>query len=144
MEYTVRKALFTDIERILEIEKEFINSWTFNQFLEEMNKKFTRFLVYESEGSIRGYVCAWVIADEMEITSFAVEKNSSRRGIGTCLLNELTNHDAPPGTSAVFLEVRSRNRPAVKFYLKNGFTETGRCKNYYPDDDAILMEKKLR
>lgn len=144
MDYTVRKALFTDIERILEIEKEFINAWTYNQFIEEMNKKFTRILVYESEGIIRGYVCAWIIADEMEINSFAVEKSSARKGIGTCLLNELTSPAAAPETTAVFLEVRSRNRPAVKFYLKNGFTETGRRKNYYPDDDAMLMEKKLR
>jgi ribosomal protein S18 acetylase RimI-like enzyme len=32
----------------------------------------------------------------------------------------------------------------LNFYKKNGFEITGKRKNYYKDDDAILMELKLR
>lgn len=144
MEYIVRKTVFTDIERIMEIEKESIDSWTYNQFIEEINKNFTIALVYESGGVIMGYIFAWVVSGDIEINSFAVEKSSGRKGIGTILLDELIKSGEAASSEAIFLEVRSRNRSAVRFYLKNGFTETGRRKNYYPDDDAILMEKRLR
>ena len=31
----------------------------------------------------------------------------------------------------------------INFYLKNGFKEVTRRKNYYKDEDGILMIKKL-
>ena len=39
------------------------------------------------------------------------------------------------------LEVRAGNRPAIQFYLKNGFEQVGRRPNYYrdPQEDAIIM-----
>ena len=41
----------------------------------------------------------------------------------------------------LFLEVRSRNVPAIKLYTAYGFKEIGIRKNYYkdPQDDAIVM-----
>jgi len=39
----------------------------------------------------------------------------------------------------VFLEVNENNQ-AVKFYNKNGFTEIARRKNYYGNENAIIMK----
>ena len=43
----------------------------------------------------------------------------------------------------ITLEVRESNKEAINFYLKNGFKEVTRRKNYYKEEDGILMIKNL-
>ena len=45
------------------------------------------------------------------------------------------------GLETTFLEVRSKNAPALALYRAYGFEEVGVRKGYYknPDDDAIIM-----
>ena len=142
-EIIIRKAQFTDIEQVLEIEKESINSWTYNQLQQELNNGFSLFLVAEHNGSAAGYLIAWKVADEIQLNSIAVKKDFRKKGIGSKLLYELTGNNSDKKFTSIFLEVRSRNTDAVNFYTDNGFTKTGVRKNYYHDDDALLMEKKL-
>ena len=49
------------------------------------------------------------------------------------------------GLECAFLEVRSRNTPAIKLYTAYGFAEVGRRNKYYrdPEDDAIVMMRGL-
>ncbi len=140
---TIRQARFTDIESVLEIEKQSINSWTYNQFIQELNHEFSVFLIAEHEGLIAGYLIAWKIADEIQLNSIAVSNNFRKHGIGSKLLSELTTNKSDNIYSSIFLEVRSKNNDAINFYLDNGFTKTGLRKKYYTDDDAVIMEKKL-
>ena len=143
MNIVIKKARFTDIESILAIEQQAISSWTYDNFIEELSKEFSLLLAALSGKLVTGYISAWIIGDQAEINSFAVSTAYSGKGIGGKLLNSLVSEAVKKGCSSVFLEVRSRNSYAVNFYKKNGFTETGRRKNYYPDDDALLMEKKI-
>jgi len=139
----IRKAQFTDIKAVIEIEQESISSWTFDQFLNELNYEFSLFLVAEHEGLIAGYVIVWKVADEIQLNNIAVRKNLRGQGIGSKLLLEAAKSDSSQIYSSIILEVRSRNNEAINFYIDNGFTKTGVRKNYYNDDDALLMEKKL-
>jgi ribosomal-protein-alanine N-acetyltransferase len=43
----------------------------------------------------------------------------------------------------VFLEVATRNTHAIRLYEKCGFVEISRRKNYYKDDDAIVMKRGI-
>ena len=45
--------------------------------------------------------------------------------------------------SKVTLEVRESNATAQAFYKGLGFTELGRVRAYYPDEDAVVMSKAL-
>ena len=139
----IRNALFSDIEKVLEIEKESINSWTYDQFLQELNHSFSIFHIAEFNDVVAGYIIAWKVADEIQLNSIAVKQTFRKQGIGGKLLNELYKADTEKKYNSIFLEVRSRNNDAVNFYLDNGFTKTGVRKNYYNDDDALTMEKKL-
>lgn len=47
------------------------------------------------------------------------------------------------GAKKCFLEVRSRNTPAISLYEKCGFKRVGLRKKYYGDDDAAVMEAEL-
>ncbi len=142
-EFNIRKAHFTDIEPILEIEQESINSWTPNQFINELSNEFSTFLVCEYNYSITGYIIAWKVADEIQLNSIAVKKSFRKHGIGSKLLSAVCEADSGRSFTSVFLEVRSGNNDAISFYTDNGFTKTGLRKKYYNDDDAVLMEKKL-
>ncbi|PKL18691.1 MAG: ribosomal-protein-alanine N-acetyltransferase [Spirochaetae bacterium HGW-Spirochaetae-5] len=139
----IRKALFTDIDHILEIEQESINSWTPTQFIQELSNEFSTFLVCEYNNSIAGYIIAWKIADEIQLNSIAVKRSFRKQGIGSRLLSEICKDDSGRSFTSVFLEVRSGNSDAIRFYTDNGFTKTGLREKYYNDDDAVLMEKKL-
>lgn len=143
MNITIRQAQFTDIWSIHAIEQQAISSWSYDQFIEELSREFSVFLAAFHDDAVSGYICAWITGDQAEILSFAVSEQFTRSGIGEKLLKQLAVEAAGRGCGSILLEVRSRNTVAVNFYRKNGFTETGRRKNYYPDDDALLMEKKI-
>ena len=143
-EIIIRKAQFTDIDSVLEIEQESINSWSYDQFIQELNNEFAVFIVAETNNGIAGYAVAWRVADEIQINSISVKKNFRKQGIGSKLLAEIIMNGTDRVYSAAILDVRSKNTDAIKFYTNNGFTKTGIRKNYYDNDDAVLMEKILQ
>jgi len=140
----IRKAAFSDIDSVFQIEQENIKAWTYNQFAEEIGRNFSKFIVAEEDGVLTGYAVAWIIADEIQLNSIAVKNSHKRNGTGRLLLNNLISKSNEEKIKTILIDVRSRNTEAVNFYLKNGFIEIGRRKKYYNDDDAILMEKKIR
>ncbi len=139
----IRKALFTDIDLILQIEQDSEGTWSYNQFIVELKHEFSLFLVAEYENNLAGYIIAWKVSDEIQLNNIAVKKELRKHGIGSRLLSEMINQNYGQTYTSIFLEVRSRNTNAINFYKDNGFTKTGVRKNYYNDDDAFLMEKKL-
>ena len=89
------------------------------------------------------YVIGRLIAPEGEIYRVAVAPHKRQRGIGYRLLDYAVKTSKGQGLERLFLEVRSRNVPAINLYRAYGFKEIGTRKNYYkdPQDDAIVMLK---
>ena len=87
------------------------------------------------------YVTGRIIAPEGEIYRVAVDPEYRQRGIGYRLLDYAVKTSKGQGLERLFLEVRSRNLPAVKLYTAYGFKQIGTRKNYYknPTDDALIM-----
>lgn len=141
--YKIRKAQLSDIKSVYDIERESIRSWTADQFIHELENSFSLFLVAEIKNSITGYIIAWKVADEIQLNNIAVKNSCRRTGIATKLLTELYQENQNRKYSKIYLEVKSRNYEAISFYVKNGFIRTGIRKNYYANDDAILMEKTI-
>lgn len=80
---------------------------------------------------------------EPEIVTIAVAREHRRRGIGAQLLADLiTLAEREPATS-LFLEVRSHDQATQDLYLRHGFTAVGFRRNYYKDDDAVVMRRDL-
>jgi len=71
-------------------------------------------------------------ADEAEILSVAVARNSQGRGLARQLLTLHLRRLAGLGVRTVFLEVDEHNTPAIKLYNRAGFREVSRRSNYYP------------
>ena len=79
-----------------------------------------------------GFIMSRLAADEAEILSVAVARNSRGRGIARLLLNLHLRRLAGLGIRTVFLEVDEHNAPAIKLYRRAGFGEVSRRPNYYP------------
>ena len=92
-------------------------------------------------GEVIASVIGRMIAPEGEIYRIATHPDFRGRGIGYRLLSYMTKTERGRGLESVFLEVRSKNAPAISLYTSFGFEKIGERKNYYknPDDNAILM-----
>lgn len=93
---------------------------------------------------LAGYAVLRIIAPEAEIENICVAPACRRSGVGETLMAEMLRLAAERGADRVFLEVRAHNEPAKALYLKKGFAESYRRKNYYqgPTEDAIIMMKE--
>lgn len=101
----------------------------------------TRALYAEAGEELLGFIMSRPVLDEADILLLAVKKDWQGQGIGGRLMEKARLDWEGAGLSRIFLEVRSRNSPALALYQKAGFKEIGRRKDYYkdPPDDAIEM-----
>lgn len=126
-------------------EKDFIKvNELLKDFNYELNKEsfdndFLKTLVYE-DGFIKGVLVYQYIYNRAEIDYIIVDNNYRKLGIATKLLKYLEDSYK---LDNITLEVRESNKEAINFYLKNGFKEVTRRKNYYKEEDGILMIKNL-
>jgi ribosomal-protein-alanine N-acetyltransferase len=85
----------------------------------------------------------WVMLDEAHITNIAVHPEYRGAGLGNLIIEVLVSDAKDEAVSAMTLEVRVNNLPALNLYKKYGFVEVAVRKNYYQDtgEDAIIMWK---
>ena len=90
-----------------------------------------------------GYLCAQVVADEIQIHNVAVLPDFRRLGIGSRLLEEAEGFARTHGAVCSILEVRIDNEPAIAMYKHLGYERIGRRRNYYrsPVCDALVLFK---
>lgn len=144
-DYNIEAMSIEDIREVAAIEQaSFSDPWPARYFLTELNNnKLAFYLVARFQGRIIAYIGAWLIFEEVHITTLAVEQCYHRQGLATRLLENLLEKVLPLGAEAVTLEVRPSNMAARAFYEKLGFTVCGYRKKYYLDEDAIIMTKHL-
>ena len=101
---------------------------------------FLKALVYE-EDFIKGILIYQYLYDRIEIDYIIIDTEYRNLGIATKLLSFMENKYK--NIKNITLEVRESNKEAINFYLKNGFKEVTKRRNYYKDEDGILMIKNL-
>jgi ribosomal-protein-alanine N-acetyltransferase len=91
-----------------------------------------------------GYVCWWLVADEIHILNLAVHPDYRRAGIGRALVQRVLDDAAAKRALSVSLEVRPENDGARALYRGFGFADHGVRKHYYGrGEDAIIMTRML-
>ena len=135
-----------DLEAILEIEQaSFSEPWTPKMIAAELEgNPFASFLVARQAegGAIQGYICYWIVFEELRLMNLAVPFARRHRGIATALVRHALQDGCRQGGRRALLEVRASNIVALALYGKFGFQRVGRRTRYYanPVEDAILME----
>jgi ribosomal-protein-alanine N-acetyltransferase len=96
-------------------------------------------LALDGRGSARGFALGRVVAGEAELLLLAVRREAQGRGIGQRLLDRFARDAYSRGARALHLEVRDGN-PAMHLYLRKGFHEVGRRRNYYTGRGGGLFD----
>lgn len=148
-----KEFLFTsmrteDLDAVMEIERSsFPEPWSAGLFLHELKIPFSQTtLLWNGSGSrdLLGYVCRWLVGDEVHILNLAVRPEWRRSGVGRALVERVVREAEERHVSMITLEVRRENVAATALYRSFGFTEQGVRRNYYGrGQDAIIMSAVL-
>ena len=94
-----------------------------------------------------GYICVWLVADELHILNVTVHPDYRRQGIASHLLKHALRTGREKGARLAILEVRPSNLAARGLYERFGFREVGERPNYYGRGDtrepALIMRLDL-
>ena len=148
---TVEPATLETLPAILAIEEAaFTAPWTRKMFEAELTQNPFSWCCVSKAGANRnedtaaivGYVCFWVVFDELRMMNLAVAAAARRQGIARLLLGHALKTGQEQGARRALLEVRASNEPALALYERAGFYRTGLRRRYYttPVEDAVLME----
>ncbi|HZT87059.1 MAG TPA: GNAT family N-acetyltransferase [Stellaceae bacterium] len=104
------------------------------------------FIGWSEEGPA-GFALAQDLGGECEILSLGVLPNRRRRGVGVRLLAAVLNEARRRGHASAVLEVAADNAAAYSLYLRTGFVEVGRRRDYYRrrggSIDALIMRVQI-
>jgi ribosomal protein S18 acetylase RimI-like enzyme len=107
---------------------------------DEWQQRSATFVALAGERPL-GYVCilehshattAWV-------TDLVVNAQDRRQGVGSALLNAAQDWAASRSDRDIFLEMPSKNYPAIRLALKFGFEFCGYNDHYYVTQDVALF-----
>ena len=135
-----------DLDAVMEIERRsFAEPWSAGLFLHELKVPFSETLLARTQNGssqVVGYVCRWLVGDEVHILNLAVHPEWRRAGIGAALVERVMREAAARGAKMITLEVRRENVAAIALYRRFGFSESGVRRNYYGRGiDAIIMSR---
>jgi len=140
-EVSLRLLVVSDLPAVIEIERaSFPSPWKPESFLNELNNPYARLVVAERTGQVIGYLCCWLVADEVQILDVAVRPDYRRCGVGRLLLQDILTEARQNGACSASLEVRVSNQPAITLYQALGFQQVAIRRRYYENgEDALLM-----
>ena len=121
--------------------------WTKSQWKKELTdpKRICIGIIELETEKLLGLCSAWLVIDELHITSIAVHPIHQRKGLGKFLMSELIKRSDSLLTNHIHLEVKDTNEPAKAFYKSLGFKIVGNRSNFYKDgSDAILFSKTIK
>lgn len=140
-ELKVRELLYSDLPRVLAIEREsFRAPWTVGMFVLELSKTSCVRLVVVDGDSVIGYLICSRYDSVWHIMNLAVEPELRRGGVASELIEALLERTELK-QARFTLEVRLSNTAATELYRKHGFLPAGVRKSYYQDngEDALVM-----
>ena len=138
---TIRPMMADDLVQVHALECASQQSpWTVQHFAEELDNPCARIDLCWRDGVLAGFLCAWLIAGELQIQNVATAPAFRRQGVAAALLAEVLRRSQAVGMESAWLEVRVGNAPAISLYERFGFRTVARRSRYYADgEDALVM-----
>lgn len=132
-----------DLEEVVAAERTLYDyPWTLTNFRDSLTAGYSAWVVRQ-EGHLVAYAVVMIVLDEAHLLNISVVRASQKRGYGAALLRRLRDMARENGAIRMYLEVRPSNRAALALYRRNGFTDIGVRRGYYPAlfgrEDAIVM-----
>ena len=142
--YDIAKMTLDDLNNIKDnLISDFDDFWNYSVFKSELESDSSHYLVVKDNSKIIGFAGIKVTVPDCDIMNIVVKKDFRNQGIGSLLLKELINLSKSLNVKDLFLEVNEKNTPAILLYNKFGFKKISTRKNYYKDNNAIVMKLDL-
>lgn len=150
-EWGIEPATIEAMPDILQIEEAcFSAPWTRKMLEAELSgNPFAHFLVAKravpgeaGAATIIGYLCFWVVFEEVRLMNLAVIESMRHKGIARALVVQALETGVAQAAMRAVLEVRASNQAAHALYRSLGFRDVSIRPTYYtnPIEDALLME----
>lgn len=158
LEVMLQPLCLARLDDVLVIERASYGSpWSRQNFIDSLNSNYAiQLLVADSgqplrsqaTGEILGYYVAMRGYDEVHLLNLTVAPGFRGQGWAVMLLQALALWARGIGAQWLWLEVRVGNRRAQQLYIRQGFSQVGLRKNYYPAEhglreDALVMSLPL-
>jgi [ribosomal protein S18]-alanine N-acetyltransferase len=143
----MRQMTMSDLRAVSELDEICQpHPWGPANFQGELLRKEDGFNVVLTDGTaLKGYLCCWMILDELHIGTVGIDPSLRRLGLARQLM--LSGHDwaRSCGGTIAHLEVRASNVSAIGLYQGLGYRQVGVRKAYYPDnqENALLLMADL-
>ena len=146
--WNIQMATLENLDVLVALEvASFSVPWSKKSFAAELEgNQFSRMLMvphpeYGLEIQAIGYICVWMVFEEIRFLNLAIHPEFRRRGLATLLIGEAIRLGRAEGCCRGMLEVRESNHAAKKLYESFNFQAYATRKSYYtnPTEDAILM-----
>ena len=141
-ELNIRLMNTKDVPQVFDIERNSFNdsSWSIDAFYHEVEQnEFANYFIIEFNEKIIGYIGLWIVIDQAQITTVAIDNEYRGYGLGQLLLKYVMNF-VREKCEMMSLEVRVDNDIAQHVYTNLGFKYGGTRKNYYGEgEDALVM-----
>ena len=150
-EWIIEPATVEALPDILHIEEAcFSAPWTRKMLEAELSgNPFAYFLLAKQvppgevgSVSIVGYLCFWVVFEEVRLMNLAVIESMRHKGIARALVMQALEVGMAQAARCAVLELRASNHAAHALYRSIGFRVVTIRPTYYtnPIEDALLME----
>lgn len=143
----IRPFKIEDVKEVMVIEEVSFpdSSWSYDAYCHEIeHNEYAHYFVLTHGERILGYIGMWVVIDQAQITTIAVDPKWRGCGYGELLMQYAMNL-AKITCEMMSLEVRIENNAARKLYEKLGFSYGGVRKDYYgPGLHAEVMWVRLK
>lgn len=129
-----------DLPAVVDLEaRTYPTPWSEQVFGDELRAAGRYYLKASVDGSLVGYGGLMLVHPEAHITTVVVDDASRGSRIGTRLMLELAEEAIRLGSRSLTLEVRVSNEAAQALYRRFGMSPVGVRKQYYVDEDALIM-----
>ena len=148
-ESELRLARRRDARTIANLSRDLIETglgwrWTPKRVEHAIVDTETLSLVAETRIEIAGFGLMEFHAHHAHLTLFAVRESHRRTGLGTRMLEWMTESARTAGCERIVLEVRSTNEGAQRFYERAGYYAEKTLDGYYDGKEAaVRMVKHL-
>ena len=144
-EIDIQEMSLNDLEKIKDIlVSDFDNFWNYNILKEELESSNSKYIIAKTNDcEIIGFAGIKIIINTADIMNIVVKKSWRNQGVGNLLLNNLVYLCKKLNLSSLSLEVNEDNQSAIHLYEKFGFRRIGLRKNYYQNNDGVVMEYSL-
>ena len=113
--------------------------WSPGVFIDELRARNRIYLAVVNGEQLYGFGGVMISGEEAHITNLLIAPDQRRRGLAKRLLVALISKSIESGARHLTLEVRSKNQAAMELYRQFGLGPVGVRKNYYDDDDALIL-----